>query len=72
MLANDQLNLGPALAGAVVWFATKEPASNCDEVLSGVKYAFMDPVTKPFPHASFAYTLLFQCVDTLYFSRKLK
>lgn len=55
MLANGQLNSGPALAGIAVWFATKELVSNCDEILPpSVKYTFMDPVTKPFSDASFA------------------
>lgn len=51
----------------------REPLSNFDEILPvGVKYTFMDPVTKPFSYVSFAYILLYQCVDTLYFSGKLE
>lgn len=73
MLANGHLNSWPALAGTAVWFAKKDPVSNCHKILPpGVKYAFMDPITKPFSNTSYAYTLPFQCIDTLYFSRRLE
>lgn len=55
------------------WFATEGASQHFDEILPvGVKYAFMDPVTKPFSYVSFAFRLLYQCIDTLYFSGKLE